>query len=576
MMPVLYDANEVAFESNGLGRLSDVISCEVTEERNGKYELEMQYGVDGIHYSDIALSRIIFATPADGKSPQAFRIYKITKPINGKVTIYAEHISYQMNHIPVLPFTAPNCPTAFIALKNHAAEMCPFEFWTDKGADTSQFALDLPKAMRTVLGGESGSILNLYGGEFEWDNWTVKLWVNRGADKGVTIRYGKNLTDLKQEENIQATYTGICPYWLGSDENGNDELVTLPENVLHSQQAGNFPYQRTQVVDLSRSFDTKPTEEQLREEGLAYIERNNIGVPKVNLRVSFAALWQTMEYANTAAIERVGLCDTVTILFEKLGVSAKAKVIKTTYDVLAERYTRIEIGDAKANFADTIIRQNEETIEEAQSGIRGTVSSAISSATNKITGGLGGHVVINRNADGYPNEILIMDTEDKNTAVNVLRFNEAGIGFSQNGYNGPFNSAWTIDGTLDMQQINVIHLVADLIQGGTLTLGARENEAGVLQLYDKQNNLIGQMDKTGLKMYGVDGSYVLMNNEVGFAGYDRNNQKIYWVAADEFHMRKSVIEEEITLCDKMRFIPIEIYDSDDNLINDGIGLVSTE
>lgn len=172
-------------------------------------------------------------------------------------------------------------------------------------------------------------------------------------------------------------------------------------------------------------------------------------------------------------------------------------------------------------------------------------------------------------------KILVVDSLPKETAKYVIMINNGGIGFSTTGINGTFNSAWTIDGTLDMQQINVINLTANLIRGGTLKLGSNQNESGILELYDDSNHLIGQMDKNGLKMYGLDGSYVLMNNEVGFAGYDRNDIKIYWVSQDEFHMKKSVVEEEITLCNQMRFIPIQIIDKDKGLVNEGIGLVSS-
>ena len=197
-----------------------------------------------------------------------------------------------------------------------------------------------------------------------------------------------------------------------------------------------------------------------------------------------------------------------------------------------------------------------------------TLSDELKEATASIWSVLGNSYVI---YDG--DKILVVDSLPPETAVNCLMINSGGIGFSNTGIHGTFNSAWTIDGTLDMQEINVINLVADMIKGGTLKLGSLKNQSGVLELYDNDNNLIGLMDKGGLKMYGTDGSYVLMNNDVGFAGYDRKGNKIYWVSKDEFHMKKSVVEEEITLCEKMRFIPITIT-SGGVTVNDGIGLVS--
>ena len=207
MIPILYEATESAFTTNGLGRLSDAISCRVVEEANGAYELTMQYSITGKHFDKIKNTRIISAVPADGKEAQPFIIYKITKPLNGICTIYAEHLSYLMNFIPVMPFEANNCVLALQGMKDNAAEDCPFDFWTDKTDTDAKYSLTVPALMRGKLGGEEGSILSIYKGEYEWDKWNVRLWTNRGHDNGVTIRYGKNLTSLKQDESIAETYT---------------------------------------------------------------------------------------------------------------------------------------------------------------------------------------------------------------------------------------------------------------------------------------------------------------------------------------------------------------------------------
>ena len=571
MIPVLYDQNETQFVNNGLGRLADAIRCDVTEERNGVYELEMVYPVNGQHYNDIAISRIVFAQPADGKDAEPFRIYKVSRPINGRVTINAEHISYQLNYIPVMPFTADSCIQALQGLKLHAAENCPFEFYTDKEI-TGTWNNPEPASIRARLGGTDGSILERYKGEYEFRRYGVYLWTNRGHDNGVTIRYGKNLTDITQEENIENTYTGILPFWRSSDED-DDTIVTLPEEVIHSDNAGNFPYMRTLPVDFSQNFDEEPTVEELRNAAENYISNNNIGIPEVNLTVSFVALWQTTEYAELAAIERINLCDTVTVIFEKLGVNAKAEVIKTVFDVLTERYKSIEIGDAKSRLGDTIASITEQTASQELAAATSAFTADIARAIDVFRGALGGHMIVNTNANGEPVELLFMDTDNAATAVNVIRINQAGIAFSTNGYNGPFNTAILIDGTLDATQLNVVGLTADLIRGGIFQLGNVENVSGVLEIYDNENNLIGVLDRNGLKMYGSDGSYVLMNQTVGFAGYDRNDNKIYWVDGTEFHQRKAVVEEEITLSGLLRFIPITITSGTD-VINQGIALVS--
>ena len=568
MKPILFSKTETDFTTNGLGRLSDCFSCVVTEERNGAFELEMEYPIYGIHFEDIENGSIICAKPADGKGIQPFEVYKITKPLNGVVKIYAEHISYRLNRIPVLPYSAQTCALALQGLKTNAAEPCPFDFYTDKVID-GDWVNPYPASIRERLGGTEGSILERFQGEYEFDNFDVHLWTHRGTDNGVVIRYGKNLTELEQETNIESTVTGILPFWQNED-------AQVVGSIQYSANADNFPYHRTEVVDFSQNFEEEPTAADLETEAQAYIARNKIGVPNVNLKISFVALWQTEEFKDLAALERVNLCDTITVQFDRLGVSATAQVIKTTFDVLLERYNSIEVGEPKNSLSDTITSISDDSAETAVNNSVGMIQARIDNAADILSGGLGGNIVQNKNADGLPNEILIMDTADKATAVNVIRMNSAGIGFSQNGYNGPFNSAWLIDGTLDMSQINVLNLTANLIKGGVLQLGTIDNTAGILQVYDQENTLIGQLDKDGLKMWGQDGSYVVMNQSVGFSGYDRNGTRIYWVDGQEFHQKKSVIEEEITLCNMMRFIPITLVDGGGNITNQGIALVSAK
>lgn len=503
MKPILFSPNAVDFTTNGLGVLADSPRCEVTEERNGPYELEMDYPIDGQHFSEITHSAIIYAVPADGKAPQPFRIYDITKPLDGLCTIYAEHISYQLAHIPVTPFgRCTSVASALQGLKNNAAETCPFTFWTDK-ASTGTFEMKEPASIREMLGGTRGSILDAFGGgEYEWDGYTVKLYQHRGHDKGVTIRYGRNLTDIKQDEAIDSTVTGIYPFW--SDDNSGT-LVTLPEKVLHSANAGNFPYIRTVVVSASSEYQEEPTETQLRDFGNRYITDNDIGVPKVSIDVSFAPLWQTEEYRNIANLERVNLCDTVTVIFEKLGVSATAKVVKTVYDVLNERYDTIELGDARTNLGKAVsddISGSALAIRQAIPS-KSVIEGIVEAQTALITGGLGGYVKFVYNADGEPQELLFMDTDDIQTAVNVIRINKNGIGFSNDGYDPTkFVSAWTIDGQFSADFIATGHLLANFIRGGTLSLGGTDNGNGVIQVYDGNNVLVGQWDKDGLSATG--------------------------------------------------------------------------
>ena len=470
MIPILYPVNSSEFLSNGLGALSDVLSCEVSEERNGAFELQMVYPIDGIHFSDIRNSSIIKAIPSDGANPQLFTVYKITKPMNGRCTIFAQHISYRLSFIPVDPFDASSAAETFLRFPVYARENCPFTFWTDV-TTASSYSQDYPESIRARLGGQRGSVLDQFGGEYEWDNYTVKLHAHRGHDNGVTLRYGKNITDIQQEENIEDTYTGVYPYYY---QEGT--LITLPEKIVYSPYADRYPYKRTKTVDFTDSFpDDAPTVEQLRAK--AQTRANNIGIPAVNIRVSFVALWQTEEYKDIAALERVHLCDTVHIFFEKLGIETTAKVISTTYDVLKERYTEIELGDAKSTLTDSIAEAIDEIDDKPDKSF---MDAAIQNATEWITGNNGGNVVIIYNGNNEPIELLIMDTDDILTAQKVWRWNLGGLGFSDNGYNGPYETAITQDGAI----------VADFITAGTLNAGVVKT--GILT--DRQNKNYWNMD----------------------------------------------------------------------------------
>ena len=466
MIPILYEGTEQSFTSNGLGRLSDAITCKVVEERNGIYELEMTYPISGVHVDELQEGKIILAQPSDGGLTQPFDIYKVTKPLNGVITVNAQHISYRLSGTVVMPFTASTAAQALAGIKSYSATTNPFDFTTDKTV-SANFTVDVPTGARGLLCGQQGSILDVFGtGEYEFNRFDVNLWVNRGSDQGVTLRYGKNITNLKDVIDMTNVYTGIAPYW--SDGEGN--TVTLPEKVVLSTHVSDYPYQIIKSVDFSGNWEEAPSLSQLRDAAQNYVTRNEGWKLTNNLTVSFVALWNTEEYKDIAPLERVKLCDTVHIVYTKYGINFSTKVVKTDYNVLLDRYNSITLGDTYYTLADVF---NDE-INEAQEEQTNHMQKAIARATKLIEGGLGGHVVLSTNADGEPQEILIMDTDNVQTAVNVIRMNLNGIGFSTTGYNGPFSTAWTIDG----------HFVADYIDSGTLNAnlikaGTLQDEAGL-------------------------------------------------------------------------------------------------
>lgn len=467
MKPVLFAADATTFTSNGLGRLTDAISCTVTEERNGPYELHMEYPIDGRLIEEIQYSRIILAKPADEKDPQPFRIYRITKPLSGVVEIDAEHISYQMTHIPIMPYTAASLGQALAGFQTYAAEANPFSFTIEGTFGSvvgSTFNVSQPDSLRSLLFGQDGSIIDTYGGEWEFDGYDAILHKDRGADSGVTIRYGKNLTDLKQDENIETTYTGICPFWKGPGDGDTEVVVTLSEKVVHSSAGSSYPYQRTKVVDMSSNFLSQPTAAQLRSAAESYIETNAIGSPVVSLDVSFVALHQTQEYAELTHIEHINLCDTVKVIFPMLDVNTKAKVVKTVWNVLLDRYDSITIGAVKSRLSSSIQAYQQSAIEQAvsqagesASGEYATIASVRSinaalgllqermltaeTSLSALDGMNGGYIYITIDANHQTDELLVLvDSPVLSAAQKIFRLNELGLTYTTGGY---AHGTWT-------------------------------------------------------------------------------------------------------------------------------------
>lgn len=482
MIPVLYPSTETEFTTNGLGRLTDCISFFVTEERNGVYEVEFVYPVTGIHYNDIEIGCIVYATHDALKEPEPFDIYKKSAPIEGRVTFYAHHVSYRLNEVVVRPFSMlGTAGEALNALKTNAVNTCGFTFFSDK-ATRLTYTVKQPDTLRHLLGGVQGSILDVYGsGDYEFKKFAVRL-VTRGADRGVSIRYGKNMSDIKAVSNAEGTYNGVVPYWAQEDE-----IVTLPEWYITRAGVTN---PLLAPLDLTEEWTTAPTVEQLRAKATERLNNTTPWVLDENIEVEFEPLEQTEDYADVAELQRVCIGDTVGIYYKAIGVSTKARVIKTVYSPLLEEYISVQVGDPQTTLADTIAERTENALAKKVVS-PGYVAAAVNAATEKITGGLGGYVVIGKSANGTPEEILIMDTDDVQTAVNVIRMNRAGIGFSNTGYQGPFTSAWTIDGVFNTDYIVVNSLSVLSQNAGTIT-------AGVLQSSDYQYTVGARYTTAGM------------------------------------------------------------------------------
>ena len=343
-MILLYDPEEKLFDTNGIGSLADAVSCIVTEERNSSFELELVYPITGQHYADIQYRSLIFVKPNPFDQPQPFRVYRISKPLNGLVTVYAWHISYDLNGIPVKPFHTYTIDATLSALTTNAAITNDFTYSTDKpDSMAGEVWTDAPYSARAILGGIEGSVLQTYRGEFKFDRFNVALLTSRGANNGVTLRYGKNIVGMTQDEDYSGLYTGVAPFW-----KGEDTAVYLPETIVFAQ--GSFGFERILSLDLSGEFDAEPTLDQLRARASQYISDNAISTPKDSLDI---------DYAMDATIGSVRLCDTVSCVYMALGVQATAKVVKTVYDALLERYKSITLGSIRSNFADAYAQQTQ-------------------------------------------------------------------------------------------------------------------------------------------------------------------------------------------------------------------------
>lgn len=374
--PILYKANETNFEHLGVSVLSDASNCFVTRERNGIYTLEFDYSLKGKDVEKIKEGMIIKCDAGHRAKNQRFIVSQITKSKDG-YKIYCKHISQVKTAMNVLNGEVEVAGTATYALetwKNNLLDSkSEFLVWSDiLTSSKTKWTIDSIENAREALGGKEGSILDVWGGEYEFDNLYIKLHKQMGRETPTIIAYGKNLLDIEQEQSIIETYTSIFPFVKYQDEHDThkekkDIILTLPEIVVDSPHASNFTHRRILKVDFS-SDDEIRTVEKLRSEVNSYIKSNNVGVPKLNLTLSYQDLSKVSSVFGNTAIEVVDLCDTLKVYYEDLGImNENAKVIKVVWDVLLEENHELEIGDTRSNFNDTTASQFEKLEKQADS-----------------------------------------------------------------------------------------------------------------------------------------------------------------------------------------------------------------
>lgn len=558
----VFETTDKIYTSNG-DIVLETTKAKVHKEDNGDFYINVEAPLSYIDY--LVPNNIIVANTPQGD--QAFRITNVENT-RTKIKIKAYHVFYDSKNYLIQDsyVVDKNCNDALDHLNSSTDTTSPFTTVSDITKIASY------RCVRKSLYEAIQVLLERYGGHLVRDNWTIGIRNSIGQDNGVTIRYGKNLKDIKATYNWDNVCTKLLP--VGKDGlllNASDPTASV---YLESTTQYEIPYTKSVNFDQSNIVEDDYKDEEtgevdtdaytdalvndLAEQGQNYLATNSI--PVVNYTLS----------ANVEKVSDIG--DTIQVIDEKLGINILTNIISFEYDCILDKYTQIEFGNftpTLSGLMNNISSQTQQIVDESTQTLQITLGQELQDATGQIWNALGNSYVIYEG-----DKILVVDKLPKETATNVIMINNGGIAFGQNGINGTFSTAFTIDGTLITSNIEVINFTADLIKGGTLKLGSNLNQNGQLEVYDEANSLIAQLNKDGLKMYGVDGSYILMNNTVGFSGYDRLGNQIYWVSKDEFHQKKSVIEEEITLCNKMRFIPITITDSNDNVVNDGIGLVS--
>jgi len=554
----VFNADERVFTNNG-EKILQPLKAVILKEDNGDYELELETRIEDKDY--IVNDKIIVCDTPWGV--QGFRVYNPQKKSN-KITCTCRHLFYDTASYLIADayVVDKTCNDALDHLNNACDVVTPFVTLSDIQTISSY------RATRKTLEEAISVVLEQWGGHLIRDNFNIEIRNQIGQDNGVVLRYGKNIQDIQVKEDWSAVVTKILP--VGKDGLLLDDKYISTADL--SPQEANYgliydkPYTKTvsftqdipedeYKVDGELDEDAYKTAliQDLKDQAIEYIRQNCL--PKITYSVK----------ANIDKVTNVG--DIIEVYDERLNVHLMTNVISVKWDCIQKRYTEVNFGNFSSKLKNLITETTTATKKEVQQAVDNEVvpqvEAKLQEAYAEIWDALDSSYCI---YDG--DQILIVDALPKEQAKNCIRFNSAGIAFGKNGINGAFTSAWTIDGTLNMQNINVINLVADMIKGGTLKLGNENAGQGRLELYDEANALIGEMNASGLTMYAKDGSYIKINNEVGFAGYDKNNNKIYWVDGETFCTKKFIANEEITIGGKLRMLPITTS------TNSGIGFVA--
>ena len=535
----VYDATERYFNNNGI-KILHPLFAEITKVDNGDYYLELEDLLDNSEYYQKGL---IIRVP----TPWGVQGFRCDNPSirNNRIYCKAWHLSYDSENYIINSTTATekDCNGAMNHYNGNTDSPSPFTVISDISYSTTT------TMERKSLFEVFTELVNIYGGHWYRDNFNFGIMSKVGQDRGVVLAYNKNITDIEVSENWDNVCTKVLPY----ATNGDTTITLNPPYVELNEHISDVPL--TKVLKFEHNIEKVEgeTDEQfiakikdwLYDEAVKYLQANKD--PQINYSIS----------AQIDNISDVG--DKIIVKHPKYKRDIPTYVISVKYDVISERYVSVEFGTFKKEvknltqeIASIAKADSEKKIENAGAFLQSQLLSATSSINSVLSAS---NVIYNGN------EILVVDRLPKENAVFCIKVNSAGIGFSKTGIYGTFTSAWTIDGTLDMQAINVINLTASLIKGGVLKLGGTNNASGTFELYDNANKLIALMNREGLTVYATNGDYVKLNAEDGFAGYNKSGTKIYWADGDVFRMKNAEVENEIKIAGKIKIVPVSTSDS---------------
>lgn len=548
-----FNATDKVYSSNGDAVILPT-KARVRNSDNGDYYLELTCGTE---YNDYMQANNIIVAPTP-TGDQAFRIRTVTKN-KKRLDVKAWHVFYDSQNYLIADSYAVNmtCNDALDHFNAATDTPSPFTMLSDITS------VNTYRCVRTSLAECINTVIERWGGHLVRDNWNISILNSVGVDNGVTIEYKKNLQELTAEYDWAGVVTKLMPV-------GKDGIL-LDELYVYSDTQYDIPY--TKAISFEQDIDEeeyKDTEGEVDQAAYSAALKEDLLKQAVKYLETYSL--PSVNYTLQGNPERVtDLGDVIEVKDERIGVNVLTNVISYEYDAIQEKYVSLEFGNFTNNLSNLITNINNNTKESVNTAVvnlTSTLNNELQEAQEKIWNALSSSYVIYEG-----DKILIVDSLPATAANNVIMINSEGIGFSQTGINGTFTTAWTIDGTFNAQAVNLINLTADLIKGGTLKLGSTLNQSGKLEVYDEANTLICTIDKNGLIMYASNGNYIVLNQNVGLAEYDATGNPIYWVTDDSFNMSKAVVTQEITLCNKVRFLPMQIT-SGNTVVNDGIGLVS--